>query len=152
MRKNAVLNLSIGDDIAYPPDVSQGVSKSIIINDKHVLIDMTSDALLAVSQSPAPILAELELYFSCLVRKQLRFRELNELVSGKQTHARVIPGFYVSFGAVTTKTCANLTDASVPELEPMPIKHPERFVPDWINIDYRAKQWLGNFGFSRGQR
>ena len=103
----------------------------------------------AIGDSRLPIAAELELYFSCLVRKQTRFREINGVQADNNDYARVVPGFYATFRAVTTKHCTVAETDGKPPVETMPIQHAERFVPDWLKIDYRAGQWLGEYGFAR---
>jgi len=53
------------------------------------------------------------------------------------------------FRAVATQQCRIKDVGDKPPVETMPIHKPERFVPDWIKIDYRAGQWVGEYGFKR---
>lgn len=149
MSQVETLNLSIGDQVKDRRLAAKSHAGVIELSGKQVFIDMTADAVEACSASSVPIACELELYFSCLVRKQLRFTEGTGLTPGDDSHAAVIPGFSVSFRAVTTQTCSIDSAGDKPPVETMPIHKPERFVPDWIRIDYRAGQWLGEYGFKR---
>jgi hypothetical protein len=119
---------------------------------KQVHADVSTDAVRAAANSHLPIVAELELYFSCLVRKQVRFRELSGIEAMDDSFTRVLPGFYAAFRAVTTGHCAIAGTAGHPPLEVMPVRHPERYVPDWVRIDYRRGQWLGEYGFTSRNR
>jgi len=149
MNEGELLNLSVGD---YIPDnrlASQSYSGQVAIQDKAVNIYITRHAVQTISAHRYPILVELELYFSCLVRKQVRFRELRQADQISTDHARVMPGLFASFRAVCTQECKVADVADKPPIETMPVKKPGLFVPDWIKIDFRAGQWLGEYGFER---
>jgi len=144
------LNLSIGDLVPRRRIAAKAHRDCINLSGKQVLIDVSAGAVRAVTESPVAIAAELELYFSCLVRKQLRFRRLPGLAPGVVDYVRVIPGLYTLFRAVTTAHCpiaAGGVDG--PPVETLPMHQPERFVPDWIRIDYRTGRWVGEFGYAR---
>jgi len=149
MYESELLNLSVGDCIADSRLSAHAYSGKVAIQGKSVNIDVTRQAVKAASEHHYPILIEVELYFSCLVRKQIRFREINALAADETKYTRVIPGFFTGFRAVATQQC-RIKDVGVkPPVETMPIHKPERFVPDWIKIDYRAGQWIGEYGFKR---
>lgn len=149
MQQCQTLNLSIGDNVPDRRLSASSWSGTVNLKGKQLLIDISADAIRALADSRLPVVAELELYFSCLVRKQLRFREINGIQPLDDEYTRVIPGFYTTFRAVTTKTCAVAETDGKPPVETMPIRRAERFVPDWLKIDYRAGQWLGEYGFTR---
>ena len=50
-------------------------STSVSINGKDVLVEWTSAAARALELREAPLFVEMELYFSCLVKKFVHFRE-----------------------------------------------------------------------------
>ena len=116
---------------------------------KSVRIKVSNTARQAISARHTPILAQLELYFSCLVRKQVQFRELANTDPAASTYVRVLPGLYAAFRAVTTKECRIADIDGKPPVETMPVKKPAQVVPDWIRIDDRAGQWRGEYGFAR---
>lgn len=143
------LNLSIGDQVPATRLASRTYAGAIELHGKQVFIDLTSDAVRAVGESAFPIFCEIELYFSCLVRKQVRFREIDTLSVDDRNHARVMAGFFAGFRAVSTQQCRISDVGDKPPVETMPVHKPERFVPDWIKIDYRHDQWIGEYGFKR---
>jgi hypothetical protein len=147
--QTAILRLGIGDDIPNRRLSDGSYSGQVTLLGKPMHIDITEYALHTAAENPYPILVELELYFSCLVRKQIRFRELAQLEPENPQYARVIPGLYTCFRAVTTQHCSVEDVAGKPPVETMPVKKPGLFVPDWLRIDYRSGQWLGEYGFSR---
>ncbi len=146
---SATLNLSIGDQVPATRLASMTYASVIDLHGKQVFIDVSSDAVRAVSESALAVLCEVELYFSCLVRKQLRFCAINSPPDNDVQYARVMPGFFAGFRAVATQQCRIRDVGDKPPVETMPVHKPERFVPDWIKIDYRAGQWIGEYGFKR---
>jgi len=147
--ESSLLKLSVGESIAESRLDSHAYSGQADIQGKSVNIAITSHAIAAIARRQHPILIELELYFSCLVRKQVRFRSLEEpdLIPGNYT--RVLPGLFASFRAVCTKECKVADVGDHPPVETLPVKKPGLFVPDWVKIDFRADQWLGEYGFER---
>ena len=148
MNQARLLNLSIGDVIPEHRIAVGGFPEQFNLLGKSVEFGISKAAVAALSDHHCPILAELELYFSCLVRKQVRFREMINIDPAKSAHVRVMPGLYAAFRAVTTKECSVADVVGKPPVETMPVKKPGQFVPDWIRIDYRAGEWLGDYGFA----
>lgn len=148
MNQARLLNLSIGDVIPEHRIVVGGFPEQVNLLGKSVKFGISKAAGAALSEHHHPILAELELYFSCLVRKQVRFREMINIDPAKSGHVRVMPGLYAAFRAVTTKECRVADVSGKPPVETMPVKKPGQFVPDWIRIDYRSGEWLGEYGFA----
>lgn len=111
---------------------------------KQVQVEWTRAAEAALAKLSAPLEVEMELYFSCLLRKQVRF--------GEQAHSRefvsVAPQMKLAFRPVMTKVCSSESFDDAPPLEDFPIVNPAAFVPQWLKIDYRHGQWRGEFGFS----
>lgn len=149
MNKNELLNLSVGGNVPGRRLDTNSYSGKVAIQGKSVNIDITRHAVEAITEHQYPILAELELYFSCLVRKQVRFRELRQPDRNSSGYARVLPGLFASFRAVCTKECKVADIAGKPPVETMPVKKPGQFVPDWIKVDFHAGQWIGEYGFER---
>jgi len=147
--QSQTLNLSIGDAIPDRRLSTHAWSGVVNLQGKSLPVEISAAAIQAVADSRLPVVAELELYFSCLVRKQLRFREINGVPADGDDYVRIIPGFYTTFRAVTTKHCSVAETEGKPPVETMPIQHAERFVPDWLKIDFRAGQWRGEYGFAR---
>jgi len=104
---------------------------------------LSDTASRALEKRTTPLIAEMELYFSCLIRKQVRFRESAQ---GLAT-VRVMDKLQVAFHPVMTASCGNDYDEDEPPLTDFPIQKPDAFVPHWLKIDYKNNQWQGEFGF-----
>lgn len=109
--------------------------------------EITARALHAETDLVGPWVAEMELYFSCLVRKRLRFFLLGETESTARGLARLTERLYLSFRPVVTQQCRlDPASAEAPPLMPMPVKEAAALLPRSVGIDYRSGQWLGDFG------
>ena len=147
-----LLNLSVGDRVGSTRFFSGAFTGSVTLQDRNVDIFVSASAVHAAGEARMPVLAQMELYFSCLVRKQVRFMELDlsnpDIVDDR---ACVIPGLFTSFRAICTQQCNTDDFVGKPPVETMPVKRRGMFMPDWIRIDYRAGDWLGEYGFARNR-
>lgn len=115
---------------------------NVILHDKTIEIRLSKPAKRALEDRKTPLLAEMELLFSCLIRKRVRFHELPN-----GTAIPVSERLSVSFRPVMTKACVlSELEGSTP-LEDFPITNPRPYVPHWLSIDYRRGQWHGEFGY-----
>ncbi|MDD5366817.1 MAG: hypothetical protein PHR30_15885 [Gallionellaceae bacterium] len=116
---------------------------NITLAGRNLDIRLSRAARQALEQRQTPLLAEMELLFSCLIRKQVRFGEL-----GSTDATTVSEQLSVRFRPVMTRAC-HLADLSgTTPLDDFPIANPRPYVPHWLAIDYRQGQWLGEFGYS----
>jgi len=92
----------------------------------------------------APLVAEMELYFSCLIRKRVRFPAAPH-AGAVCVHAG--ESLTVCFRPVMTRACAIETVEGSPELEAFPIQRREAFLPRWLELDWRRGGWSGDFGY-----
>lgn len=95
-----------------------------------------------------PLRVEMELFFSCLIRKRLRF--------GQQPPDGVVavatsghPLLVVWFRPVVARHCALPEDAVLDELPLMdfPLERYAAFHPRWLRVDYRGGAFCGDFGW-----
>lgn len=114
----------------------------IVLEGKVLRIRLSKRAEQALKQRSKPLLAEMELYFSCLIRKQVRFRE-------DGNGLRVSDQLQVSFRPVMTQACGSAHGGEEPPLTDFPLQDRHRFLPRWLTIDYRNGQWSGEFGYKR---
>lgn len=119
----------------------------IEINGKPVNINLSVNAEKALASRTQPLHVAMELYFSCLIRKKVRFFQ----ESIKDDEYRVTENLYVVFQPVMTKDCQNDFEGSEPPMTDFPIVKTSPFVPAWLNIDYDNGEWIGDFGFSPSQ-
>ncbi|MHB1528963.1 MAG: hypothetical protein ACYDDA_15890 [Acidiferrobacteraceae bacterium] len=101
---------------------------SIELLGRPVEIELSDAAVGAVDRRQRPLRVEMELYFSCLLRKRVRFEEQ------VQNRSFVAAGTYleVSFRPVMTRTCPMADYDEIP-LEDFPIVNPGAFVPHWLS-------------------
>lgn len=111
---------------------------------KSISLTVTPPAERALQQRNTPLQVEMELYFSCLIRKAVRFYEA---VSDRGVP--VNESLSLSFRPVMTKQCGLDFSGDEPALTDFPIKQPERYIPHWLHIDYRNRKWHGEFGYTR---
>lgn len=110
---------------------------------RRVTVELTAPAAEALQRRSTPLLAEMELYFSCLLRKKVRFRD----PVGEPGQVSVGDGLTIAFRPVMTRGCSVAEVAGEPPITDFPIANPSAFVPRWLRIDYRAGCWEGEFGY-----
>lgn len=112
------------------------------INGRPVDVRLSRAAEQALAQRQQPLLAEMELYFSCLIRYKVRFQE-----PADSSGIRVNDKLQLRFRPVMTARCGNDYTGDEPPLTDFPIEKPAAFTPRWLQIDYRRGQWQGEFGY-----
>lgn len=121
-------------------------SAEIYLYGRPIQVRLSRAAQTAAASLSAPLMVEMELYFSCLVRKAVRFRTANDVAVDSE-HALITERLMLCFRPVTTEHCALPDDDAAPPLEAMPVKRPQAFLPRWLNIDFRRGEWRGEFGY-----
>ncbi|MCG6887243.1 MAG: hypothetical protein LJE74_08550 [Proteobacteria bacterium] len=123
------------------------MTTTIKIYNKPVQLQLSSAAQRALAARNKPLYAEMELYFSCLIRLKVRFYDHAEHGNGITAGDKLV----VSFRPVMTRTCGNDYEGDEPPLTDFPIARKEAFVPKWLRIDFQRGQWIGEFGMSEPQ-
>ncbi|MDH5446028.1 MAG: hypothetical protein OEY52_10750 [Gammaproteobacteria bacterium] len=119
------------------------MQKTIEIEGKQIQISFSRSASHQLSNMTKPILVEMELYFSCLIRKRTRFFDE---VTGESIPV-LEDKLYIRFRPVMTDTCNMDSVDDAPRLTDFPIHNVQHYVPKWLRLDYRSGNWLGEFGF-----
>jgi hypothetical protein len=119
-------------------------TKSIQLGHRAVQLQLSRAAEAALARRTTPLVAEMELYFSCLIRKRVRFPE--------QPHADALcatasDSLVVCFRPVMTRACSMQEVAGQPELDAFPIRRPDAFIPKSLSLDFHHDTWSGEFGF-----
>jgi len=114
---------------------------TIEILGKPVLVEWSAPAEQKMQSLSEPLLVEMELYFSCLIRKAVRFGR--DAQAGN--FALASPQLKVGFRPVMTRVCRVSDVEGEPPLEDFPVVKPEAFVPKRLAIDYRGGKWAGEF-------
>lgn len=122
------------------------IANRIALGDRALELRLSPRATAALAAPGAPLAIEMELYFSCLLRKRVYFR--TEARADVAAQARLNERVTVSFRPVMTKACSVREAEGAPELETFPLKRVAAFTPHWLALDYRAGRWTGDFGFA----
>jgi hypothetical protein len=121
------------------------VPQIVRIDAQSLSLAVSPAAQRALSQRGRPLFLELELYFSCLVRKRVHVRE--DVAADE--YLPLTDRLYIRFRPVVTQTCAmREVETGNPPLLDMPMVHAERFFPHWLTLDYRSGRWLAEFGYA----
>ena len=116
---------------------------SVEILGKKILVEWTSAAEKAMEILVVPLQVEMELYFSCLIRKAVRFNQ----ISAMHHVVSVTPKMNVGFRPIVTKACSvsEIADDEEPPVEDFKLTKPEAFVPKKLFVDFKRGQWVGEF-------
>ena len=115
---------------------------NITLHDKTLDIRITAAAERALLRRTTPLIAEMELLFSCLLRKRVLFSE------GGDPATPVNEYLAVRFRPIMTRRCSVSDAAGAPPSDNFVLENPRPFVPGWLSIDYRRGEWLGKFGYA----
>lgn len=110
---------------------------------KRLRVTLSDAAQRALAQRATPLIAEMELYFSCLLRLRVRFYEHDENASATPISDKLL----VRFRPVMSRHC-DIQDANgKPPLGDFPIVKRAPYVPHWLHLDYKQGEWVGEFGY-----
>lgn len=115
--------------------------RSVTINERRVDVCWTGRAGRELERRDHPLVVELQLYFSCVVKKRVLFHEHATLAS-----TPVDRNLELAFRAVASAAC-DPTEfvASYPQGKSLSSGKAARMVPRRVEIDYRRGIWEGAF-------
>jgi hypothetical protein len=118
-------------------------TRTLKLGSRELRLDLTTAASSQLARETNPLDIEMELYFSCLVRKRVHFRARanTDVAARAALTARVA----VSFRPVIGRPGAMCDVAEAP-LDAIQLARPEAFTPKWLRLDYRDG-WRGEFGY-----
>jgi len=115
---------------------------------KQIQVEISNDAKRQLDNREAPLIVEMELYFSCLLRKEIRVRETLREKLDQEFTVRLSDLLHISFRPVMTKSCSVAScDGEEPPLSDFPIEKPQAYVPKWLKLDFKKGEWCGDFGY-----
>ena len=112
-------------------------------------VELSAAARRALDARGAPLYVEMELFFSCLIRKRLLWDQPPPadavLMPSSDDHPRLV----VWFHPVMARHCALPNDVALEDLPLMdfPLSRREAFRPHWLRLDYRGGAFCGEFGW-----
>ncbi len=123
---------------------SSGLSR-IPLGERNLDLRLSARAQEALRAQREPLEIEMELYFSCFLRKRVNF--LSDPHADAVARTPLSDTVTVSFRPVMTKACAVADAAGTPGLEILPLVRGSAFMPKWLSLDYGRGGWSGEFGF-----
>lgn len=111
------------------------------LHNKNVDVRLSAAAERALQQREQTLGVEMELLFSCLLRKRVHFGEA-------APDATRVGRLAVRFKPIMTRKCTVAEGGASPPSEHFPLENPRPYVPNWLSIDYRRGEWVGNFGYA----
>lgn len=122
------------------------MGKTIIrLHGKCICVELGGDAERELAKRDAPLFAEIQLIFGCMIAKRVWFRD--EPVNGA---VQVTENLLIWFRPARYKKACSFADIdNGAEASDYPmVAERRRFVPDKLNIDFRAGKWVGDFTYS----
>ena len=112
-----------------------------------IKVDVSKAGLKKLSLMNVHLDIQIELLFSCLLRKRVLFHNSADVVSYPMTSD--IEKLNIHFRPVMTKVCMMSDTDEAPDLEDFPIHKAEAFKPRWLKLDYDEKndRWTGEYGW-----
>ena len=115
---------------------------------KGIRVELSDKAKIQLLNRETPLFIEMELYFSCLLRKELRIYETLREQLEEAFVTQLSDRLHISFRPVMTKSCSvSSCEGEAPPLSDFPIKKPQAYVPKWLKIDFKKGEWCGDFGY-----
>ena len=115
---------------------------------KQIQVEISKHAERQLSNRTTPLFVEMELYFSCLLRKEIRIRETLRERLDEEFSAQFSDLLHISFRPVMTKSCSVSSCAGEkPPLSDFPIERPQSYIPKWLKLDFKKGEWCGDFGY-----
>lgn len=115
----------------------------VLLFNKPVEVLISGAAERQLKSRSTDLLAEAELYFSCLIRKKMRFYENHKA----DDSVSVCNGLQLRFRPIMTEKCGNDYEGDSPPVTDFPIEKPQAYVPHWVSIDYNGREFTGEFGY-----
>lgn len=111
---------------------------------RSIVVEITRVAEKNLEQREHHLCLEMELYFSCMIRKQVNVRAAID--NGMSVF--VNDKLEIGFRPVMTKTCSvSSCDGEKPPVSDFPITKAERYIPHWLKVDYKKGKWVSEFGY-----
>lgn len=111
---------------------------------KPLRVTLSDSAQRALAQRSTPLIAEMELYFSCLLRLRVRFYEHDDEASATPINTHLS----VRFRPVMSRRCDVQEVNGKSPLGDFPIVKRAPYVPHWLHLDYKKGEWVGEFGYT----
>lgn len=115
----------------------------IKIENKPLQVRLSQSAEKALQKRSLTLFVEMELYFSCLIRKQVLFHDVQRQANSVAADEKLS----VSFHPVVTSSCLVSEADAEPTKSDFEMQRRECFIPKWLSIEFKKGNWLGEFGY-----
>lgn len=113
------------------------------LSGRELLVKWSARADRAFSNKPEPLIVEMQLYFSCVVKKRVLFHDQTEF----ETQV-VNDHLKIAFRPIEAANCGPEEFArNYPIGRVLETTAAVKMVPSWVGIDFRNGQWEGEFGY-----
>ncbi|PKO72206.1 MAG: hypothetical protein CVU20_03410 [Betaproteobacteria bacterium HGW-Betaproteobacteria-14] len=119
------------------------LESTVVINGRNVLVEWTPAAARELSRRTTPLFVELELYFSCLVKKFVHFRD----DARDRTAVAAGDNLLLYFRPVTSTACSFEVAERLgrqPEME-LHTAAVGKIAPRKVSLDFAGGAWRGSF-------
>ena len=120
------------------------MKKTINLYGKDIEITLSDSATAAADKLENPLLVEIHLIMGCLIVKRVWFKEREH-----EDQQNITGMLNACFRVVRyPKSCRISTideETETPEDYPI-VADKKSFVPDWLNIDFKNGEWVGEYG------
>jgi hypothetical protein len=116
---------------------------NINIRGKNMAILYSKRAEKALQKRDTPLIAELQLYFTCVVQKRVVFHDKTELETIKTND-----NLEISYHTVQSNACDPVEFAEKhPVKKELNSKGAQSMRPSTFKVDFKNDQWIGDFSF-----
>jgi hypothetical protein len=120
------------------------MKKTVQILGRAVEVELSKLAEKNLKDRKHHLCLEMELYFSCMIRKQVNVRAAID--NGMSVF--VNDKLEIGFRPVMTKACSvSSCNGESPPVSDFPITKAERYIPHWLKVDFKKGRWTGEFGY-----
>jgi hypothetical protein len=120
--------------------------RNISLGTRNLEVRLSRRASRALERQVTPLHIEMELYFSCLIRKRVYFRQSGPPTTG--LNAPLTGAVSVGFRPVMTRQCHVREVVGAPDVVDFPLSRLNDFAPRWLTLDYRHGSWSGEYGLT----
>lgn len=121
---------------------------SVVLYDKALQVELSQRAENALAKRDKPVVADVHLIFGCMLAKRIWFKDQVEGEAVSVCH-----NLAITFHTVKYTVCSfdNIDHGGIPTPFSPSIEM-NKFIPDYVFIDYLKHQFSGAFHFDRGLR
>jgi hypothetical protein len=117
--------------------------QTALLDGREIEVRWTKRAERVLQESPQPLIVELQLYFSCVVKKRVVFHQQADFAT-----TRVNDRLEIAFRPIASRACDPREFAlHYPAGKDLSAGPAGRMIPRRVEIDFRRGRWEGQFGY-----